>query len=235
METLRNQETRTTALSIRDVKHSYGTGDTAVNVLRGVSFDVLPGELVALLGPSGSGKTTLLWLAAGVEPLQQGSISAGGVQMEGLTDAQVHEYRRNQVGLIFQNFNLLPTLTAIENVAIVLELSGVGKKEAANQAIGALNRVGLQQEYDRFPDQLSGGQQQRVAVARAITGNRRLILADEPTGALDSENAAAVMATLVALVKAGSSALVVTHDQDVADQCNRTLRLRDGQLQASRS
>ncbi|MFI0791153.1 ABC transporter ATP-binding protein [Micromonospora rubida] len=218
----------TAVLDLRDVHRTHGSGEAAVHALRGVSLTVGPGELVAVMGPSGSGKSTLLALAGGLDGPTAGEILVEGQPLGALDRRALARVRRRRIGYIFQNLNLLGSLTAAENVALPLELDGVGVRQARRAAQVALDEVGLTELGGRFPDQLSGGQQQRVAIARALVGERRLVLADEPTGALDSQTGEAVLRLLRRRVDAGAAAVLVTHEARHAAWADRVVFLRDG-------
>ncbi|MFC0006175.1 ABC transporter ATP-binding protein [Micromonospora siamensis] len=217
-------------LDVRDVHRTHGAGPAAVRALRGVSLTVAPGELVAVMGPSGSGKSTLLALAGGLDGPTAGEVRVEGECLGALDRRQLARVRRRRIGYIFQELNLLGSLTAAENVALPLELDGVGVRTARRQARVALAEVELDGLGDRFPDQLSGGQQQRVAIARALVGERRLVLADEPTGALDSRTGEAVLHLLRRRVDAGAAGVLVTHEARHAGWADRVVFLRDGVL-----
>ncbi len=218
----------TAVLELREVSRVHGTGDTAVHALRDVTLVVRPGELVAVMGPSGSGKSTLLTLAGGLDTPTSGEVYVEQQALSQLTRADVAALRRRSLGYVFQDLNLIPALTAIENVMLPLELDGVRASTARAQARGALEEVGVAELADRFPDEMSGGQQQRTAIARALVGDRRLVLADEPTGALDSETGEAVLRVLRARVDAGAAGLLVTHEARHAAWADRVVFLRDG-------
>jgi putative ABC transport system ATP-binding protein len=219
------------ALELHDVVKRYGAGPTEVRALTNVSLTVEPGEFVSVMGPSGSGKSTLLHLAAGLERPSAGRVVVDGRDIDALDAAGVAALRRQRVGMVFQRLNLVPTLTAVENVMLPLELDGMPTREAREQASDALRAVDLDGPLDRFPDDLSGGQQQRVAIARAIVGDRVLLLADEPTGALDSVTADLVIELLASLVSERRCALVlVTHEPRFASWADRLVRVRDGLL-----
>ena len=218
----------TPALELLDVSRIHGRGDAAVHALRGLNLTVLPGELVAVMGPSGSGKSTLLNLAGGLDQATAGRVRVQGEELGSLSKNQLAAVRRRRVGYVFQDYNLIPSLTAAENVALPLELDRVRSREAVRQARAALDEVGLTGLYDRFPDNLSGGQQQRIAIARAVVGQRGLILADEPTGALDSETGEQVLALLRSRCDGGAAALLVTHEARHAGWADRVVFLRDG-------
>jgi putative ABC transport system ATP-binding protein len=217
-------------LEMDDVVRVHGRGDAAVHALRGVSLGVLPGELVAVMGPSGSGKSTLLNLAGGLDRPTGGMVSVEGVELGSLSRAELAALRRRSVGYVFQEFNLIPALTAVENVALPRELDGVRLREARREAFEALTEVGLDDVAERFPDELSGGQRQRIAIARALVGPRRLVLADEPTGALDSRTGELVLRLLRARCDAGASGVLVTHEARHAAWANRVVFLRDGAM-----
>jgi putative ABC transport system ATP-binding protein len=215
-------------LTMDKVSRIHGTGENTVHALTRVSLEVGPGELVAVMGPSGSGKSTLLNLAGALDQPTAGRVLIDGVEVSGLSAQALAVVRRRKVGFVFQDFNLIPSLTAMENVAIPLELDGVRAKRAAEQARSALSTVGLDNVAERFPDELSGGQRQRVAIARALVGERQLVLADEPTGALDSHSGETVLEVLRDRCDAGAAGLLVTHEARHAAWADRVLFLRDG-------
>ncbi|MEU7170721.1 MULTISPECIES: ABC transporter ATP-binding protein [Micromonospora] len=215
-------------LELRDVRRTHGAGEAAVHALRGVSLTVRAGELVAVMGPSGSGKSTLLALAGGLDRPTGGQVVVEGEALVGLSARELARLRRRRIGYVFQDLNLLGSLTAVENVALPLELDGTGVRAARQSALAALREVDLEDLADRFPDQMSGGQQQRVAIARALVGERRLVLADEPTGALDSQTGEAVLHLLRRRVDAGAAGVLVTHEARHAGWADRVVFLRDG-------
>jgi putative ABC transport system ATP-binding protein len=217
-----------TVLQVRTVHRTHGQGATAVHALAGIDLDVAPGELVAVMGPSGSGKSTLLNIAGGLDRPTSGDVIVEGTNLGDLNRSQLAALRRRSIGYVFQDLNLLPSLTAAENVALPLELDGVGVRRARRAALDALREVELDGLGDRFPDDMSGGQQQRVAIARALVGQRRLVLADEPTGALDSVTGEAVLRLLRARVDAGAAGVLVTHEARHAGWADRVVFLRDG-------
>ena len=223
-----SQDVATAVLELRDVSRVHGTGDTAVHALRSVSLVVRPRELVAVMGPSGSGKSTLLTLAGGLDSPSSGEVLVEQQPLSQLKAAQLAALRRRSLGYVFQDLNLIPALTAVENVMLPLELDGVRTGTARQLARAALDEVGVADLADRFPDEMSGGQQQRTAIARALVGDRRLVLADEPTGALDSETGEAVLRVLRARVDAGAAGLLVTHEARHAAWADRVVFLRDG-------
>jgi putative ABC transport system ATP-binding protein len=222
--------TDSAVLQLDDVTRIHGEGETAVRALRGVSFLVHPGELVAIMGPSGSGKSTLLTLAGGLDSPTSGTVLVEGNDLALLGNRGRARMRRTSVGYVFQDFNLIPALTAAENVALPRELDGVATRKARAEAVVALDEVELADIADRFPDELSGGQQQRVAIARALVGPRRLLLADEPTGALDSVTGEDVMRLIRARCDTGAAAVLVTHDARLAGWSDRVVFLRDGMV-----
>jgi putative ABC transport system ATP-binding protein len=219
-----------TILELRNVYRVHGTGETAVVALRGVTLTVAPKELVAVMGPSGSGKSTLLNLAGGLDRPTDGEVIVDGTSLGECGSRALAALRRKRVGYVFQDLNLLASLTAVENVALPLELDGVGVRKARRVALDALSEVELDGLAERFPDELSGGQQQRVAIARALIGDRRLILADEPTGALDSQTGEAVLRLLRSKVDDGAAGVLVTHDARHAAWADRVVFLRDGSI-----
>lgn len=218
----------TAVLRLDDVHRVHGQAATEVQALRGVSLAVYPGELVAVMGPSGSGKSTLLTIAGGLDSPTSGTVCVEGRDLGGLDQAGRARLRRTSVGYVFQDFNLVPALTAAENAALPLELDGVRARVARGAALAALAELGIEELVDRFPDEMSGGQQQRVAIARAVVGERRLVLADEPTGALDSETGEEVLRMLRARCDAGTAAVMVTHEARHAAWADRVVFLRDG-------
>jgi putative ABC transport system ATP-binding protein len=216
------------------VTKSFYIGELHVDAVRGIDLAVEQGELLAIVGPSGSGKSTLLNLLGAIETPTSGHVLLEGTDMATLNDTERTLLRRRRIGFIFQAFNLLPTLTAIENVALPLELDGMGEAEARERAYGALELVDLTKRHDHVPSMMSGGEQQRVAVARALVIQPAIVLADEPTGNLDSVNSAAVMRLLRDLVETrGHTVIIVTHDNDIAAQADRTVHVRDGKLEDS--
>ncbi len=223
-------------LNVRDLKKGFGSGRRRLEVLKGIDLEIKSGELVALMGPSGCGKSTLLNIIGGLLEADSGSISLSEFNYGTKSPSRVVDVRRNGVGWIFQDFHLLDHLSALDNVAIALEISGVSSEEADDRAKAALAKVNLSDRMEHIPDQLSGGQQQRVAIARAIAGNRPLLLADEPTGNLDIASGADVLRLFRELCHDEDnpiSILMVTHDPDLASQADRMLLLRDGTVAAS--
>jgi putative ABC transport system ATP-binding protein len=218
----------TSPLELRHVSKTYGSGPTEVHALREVDLTVERGELVAVMGPSGSGKSTLLTIAGSLEAPTSGQAIVDGIDLETVSASDKAKLRRRSIGYVFQDFNLLPGLTAIENVTLPLELDGVSTKPARVAALEAMEELAVSDRMDRFPDELSGGERQRVAIARAIVGRRGLLLADEPTGALDSVNGEGVMRLLRAATHRGVAGVVVTHEAQLASWADRVVFLRDG-------
>jgi len=217
-------------LAFEGASRVYGTGERAVRALGPVSFDVAAGELIAIMGPSGSGKSTLLALAGALDRPTEGRVVVRGQDLASLSAKELAKLRRREIGFVFQDLNLLPGLTAIENVALPLELDGIRISDARAESMAALERVQMGALANRFPDDLSGGERQRVAIARAHVGPRSLMLADEPTGALDSVTGELVMRLLREQCDAGKTAVLVTHDASHAAWADRVLFLRDGLL-----
>ena len=217
-----------TVLELADVSRVHGDGAAQVHALRSISFSAYAGELVAVMGPSGSGKSTLLTLAGGLDTPTSGTVSIEGRDLGGLGHAARARLRRGSIGYVFQDFNLIPALTAAENVALPRELDGESARAAGRLARAALEEVGIGDLGDRFPDEMSGGQQQRVAIARAVVGDRRLILADEPTGALDTETGEEILKLLRARCDGGAAGVLVTHEARHAAWADRVVFLRDG-------
>jgi putative ABC transport system ATP-binding protein len=217
-------------LDLRDVSKSYGEGATLVEALTHIDLSIAAGELVAIMGPSGSGKSTLLTIAGTLEEATSGEIWVCGQQVGTMSRNDRARLRRRSIGYVFQDFNLLPGLTAAENVSLPLELDGTRTKAARMVAAAALDELGLADRAQHFPDELSGGERQRVAIARAVVGQRQLVLADEPTGALDSVNGEGVMRLLRAACKRGVAAVMVTHDAQLASWADRVVFLRDGRM-----
>ena len=208
----------------------FGGGAAQVHALREVDLIVEPGELVAVMGPSGSGKSTLLTIAGSLEEPSSGEVSVGGAPLSRLSRSELAALRRRAIGYVFQDFNLLAGLTAAENVSLPLELDGTTAKAARVAALAALDRLGLTEHADRFPDELSGGERQRIAIARAVVGDRHLLLADEPSGALDSVNGESVMRLVRETCQGGVAGVVVTHDAQLASWADRVIFLRDGRI-----
>jgi putative ABC transport system ATP-binding protein len=217
-------------LELRQVSKVYGTGPAQVNALRGVNLSVRGGELVAVMGPSGSGKSSLLTIAGSLEEPTSGQVVVMGTDLTHLSPNDQARLRRRLIGYVFQDFNLLAGFTAIENVTVPLELDGISAKAAHATGMKALAELGVAERAHHFPDELSGGERQRVAIARAVVGDRKLLLADEPTGALDSVNAKAVVLLMLAICRRGVAGVVVTHDAQMAACADRVVFLQDGQV-----
>lgn len=220
----------TAALKLEHVTRTHQDGPTTVTALNDVSLVLEPGELVAVMGPSGSGKSTLLNIAGTLDSATSGRVVINGIDVSNLSPAASAEVRRSHVGFVFQDFNLVPTLTAAENIALPLELGKVSRARARDRALEVLATLGLTHLADRFPAEISGGQSQRVAIGRALIGERHLLLADEPTGALDTVTGEAVMNLLREQIDAGRAGLLVTHEPRFAAWADRTIYLRDGNL-----
>ncbi len=220
----------TSALELRQVSKVYGSGPSEVHALAAVDLSVERGELVAIMGPSGSGKSTLLTIAGSLEEPSSGQVLVDGLDLATMSRADRAKLRRRSVGYVFQDFNLLPGLNALENVSLPLELDGVSARAARETAVAAMTELDVADRADHFPDELSGGQRQRVAIARAIVGERGLLLADEPTGALDSVNGEGVMRLLRAATQRGVAGVVVTHEAQLASWADRVVFIRDGQI-----
>ena len=218
----------TAVLAMHDVSRVHGAGEAAVHALRGVSLVVEPGELVAVMGPSGSGKSTLLTIAGGLDLPTSGQVHVEGREIGALGGKERAALRRRAVGYVFQDLNLIPALTAVENVALPRELDGMAGRRARAEALAVLAEMGVAELADRFPDEMSGGQQQRVAIARALVGDRRLVLADEPTGALDSLTGESVLRLIRGRCDAGAAGVLVTHEARHAGWADRVVFLRDG-------
>jgi putative ABC transport system ATP-binding protein len=220
----------TSALELREVSKVYGSGPTEVHALCEVDLSVERGELVAIMGPSGSGKSTLLTIAGSLEQATSGHVLVDGVDLAGISRSERARMRRRSIGYVFQDFNLLAGLTAVENVTLPLELDGIGAKAARATGLEAMEQLDVADHADRYADELSGGERQRVAITRAIVGERGLLLADEPTGALDSVNGEAVMRLLRGATRRGVAGVVVTHEAHLASWADRVVFLRDGHV-----
>jgi putative ABC transport system ATP-binding protein len=217
-------------LELHDVTKIYGEGATEVHALSRVDLSVDAGSLVAVMGASGSGKSTLLTIAGSLEEPTSGEVRVGGRSLASLSRNGKARLRRQSIGYVFQDYNLLAGLSALENVSLPLELDGVAARKAQRTALESLDDFGLPDRASHYPDQLSGGERQRVAIARAVVGGRQLLLADEPSGALDSTNAEAVMRMILAACHRGMAAIVVTHDAQLASWADRVVFLRDGRI-----
>jgi putative ABC transport system ATP-binding protein len=217
-------------LELREVSKSYGAGATLVRALSAISLSVDRGHLVAVMGPSGAGKSTLLTIAGSLEEPTSGQVLVDGASVQKMSHNEKARLRRRTVGFVFQEFNLLAGLTAVENVSLPLELDGVAARRARAAGLALLEELGLADRATRYPDELSGGERQRVSIARALIGGRHLLLADEPSGALDQANGEAVMRMLAAACKRGVAAVVVTHDTHLTSFADRVVFLRDGRI-----
>jgi putative ABC transport system ATP-binding protein len=216
-------------VALSNVHLSLESNAGTIEILKNISLNVSTGESLALIGPSGSGKSSLLMLLGGLERASSGSVRVAGTELSDLNEDQLAFLRRDQLGIVFQSFHLIPTMSALENVATPLELAGV--TDAFKKARSALDSVGLTHREDHFPGQLSGGEQQRVALARAVVAKPKILLADEPTGNLDGINGIAIMDLLFSLRdQFGSTLILVTHDPVLANRCNRIIRLHDGEI-----
>jgi putative ABC transport system ATP-binding protein len=215
-------------LELHAISKFYGEGETAVRALYELDLSVDEGHLVAVMGPSGSGKSTLLTIAGSLEEPTSGEVRIDGSALSRLSRNDKARLRRRTIGYVFQDFNLLPGLTAAENVALPLELDGVAARKAHQAGIAALEQLGLADRAGHYPDQLSGGERQRVAIARSVVGERKILLADEPSGALDSTNSEVVMRMILDACKRGVAAVVVTHDANLASWADRVILIRDG-------
>ena len=221
----------TTTLNLDDVRKTYSSGHLEVEALRGITMSVDEGEYVAVMGPSGSGKSTLMHILGCLDVPTGGSYELAGTDVSRMTEAELAEVRNRHIGFVFQGFNLLPTMPAWRNVELPLVYAGVHRDERRRRALAALEKVGLGDRVDHRPGELSGGQQQRVAVARALVTDPALILADEPTGNLDSRSSADVLALFAELHQSGRTIILITHEAEVAAAAQRIVRIRDGLLE----
>ena len=215
-------------ISIKNLHKSYKMGSNSLHVLKGINFDVSEGELVAIMGSSGSGKSTLLNILGMLDLLDKGSYDLDGVPIKDLDETKAANYRNKFLGFVFQSFNLINYKTALENVTLPLYYQGMNRKDRENLAIEYLDQVGLKDWATHLPSELSGGQKQRVAIARAMVSQPKVLLADEPTGALDSQTSREVMALIQEINSKGKTILIVTHEEEIAQMCSRIVRLKDG-------
>jgi len=222
----------TPVIHLENIQKSYYMGGEALQVLKGINLDIFKNEYVALMGPSGSGKSTLMNILGCLDSPTGGSYILNGKDVSKMPDDDLAEVRNQEIGFVFQQFNLLPRLTAVENVALPLVYAGVGKKERTERALEALNKVGLAERSHHKSNELSGGQIQRVAIARALVNNPSILLADEPTGNLDSKTSVEVMDIFGKIQAAGNTVILVTHEEDIAHYAKRVVRLRDGLIES---
>lgn len=215
-------------LEIKKLNKSYKIGDSTLHVLKGINLSVKEGEMIAIMGSSGSGKSTLLNIIGILDELDSGDYNLDGIQIKGLSEKKAAQYRNKFLGFVFQSFNLINFKNALENVALPLYYQGLNRKERQQKAMFHLQKVGLSDWSSHLPNELSGGQKQRVAIARALASNPKLILADEPTGALDSTTSQEIMKFLQKLNDEGKTILIVTHEEDISLMCKRIVRLKDG-------
>jgi putative ABC transport system ATP-binding protein len=218
-------------IRVQDLRKVYSNGRVSVEALRGVTFHIKAGEFVAIMGPSGSGKSTLMNILGCLDSPSAGSYTLDGIEVAGMSDSKLADVRNQLIGFVFQSFNLLPKLTALQNVEVPLIYAGIARKERLKRARAALERVGLADRLHHFPQELSGGQQQRVAIARALVCDPKLFLADEPTGNLDSRSGTEIMQILSELNAQGNTVVIVTHDREIAKWTKRVLQMRDGLLE----
>ena len=217
-------------IKIRNIIRDFKLGQEIVNVLKGIDLDIERGEYVAIMGPSGSGKSTLMNIIGCLDTATAGTYILNGKDVSKMSDDELAEIRNKEIGFVFQTFNLLPRTTALDNVALPMVYAGFSKSERTKRAIEVLNDVGLSDRMDHKPNQLSGGQRQRVAVGRALINNPSIILADEPTGNLDSKTSLEILNLFEDIHKAGNTVIVVTHEEDVAARAKRIIRLIDGMI-----
>ncbi len=219
-------------ISVKDLVKTYIMGTTKVHALRGVSVDIAPNEYVALMGPSGSGKSTLMNLIGCLDTPTSGEYWLNGTNVSTMDDSELAEVRNKEIGFVFQTFNLLPRLSALENVALPLVYAGKSKSQRYERARKVLEDVGLGDRMDHKPNELSGGQRQRVAIARALVNNPSIILADEPTGNLDTKTSIEIMGVFEKIQSLGNTLILVTHEPDIAEHAHRIIRLRDGAVES---
>ena len=221
-------------IELQEIRKTYFMGSNSLEVLKGITLTINKNEYVALMGPSGSGKSTLMNILGCLDTPTEGSYILNGKDVSKMADDDLAEVRNHEIGFVFQQFNLLPRLTAAENVALPLIYSGIGKKERTERAMEALRKVALEDRSHHKPNEMSGGQIQRVAIARALVNNPSLLLADEPTGNLDSKTSKEVMEIFSQIQAAGNTVVLVTHEEDIAEFAKRIVRLRDGNIESDR-
>lgn len=226
---------QTALIELKSVSKDYRTGDETLHALAGVNLTIKPGEFIAIVGPSGSGKSTLANIIGGLDKPDGGTVSVEGADLAKARDKQLSEYRNKHIGFVFQAFNLQPTYTALENVMLPLVLSGMGAKERRERGMKCLTDVGLADRMKHKPTELSGGQRQRVSIARALANNPSIIIADEPTGNLDSQKGRDIMALLEKLNHEGITLIVITHDMELAKRAGRILSIHDGVMKEGRA
>lgn len=217
-------------LELKNIVKNYVSGDTTVNALKGIDLTFRDSEFVSILGQSGCGKTTMLNIIGGLDKYTSGDLIINGRSTKKYKDSDWDTYRNHKIGFVFQSYNLIPHQTVLANVEIALTLSGVSKSERKRRAIEVIEKVGLKDQIHKKPNQLSGGQMQRIAIARALVNNPDIILADEPTGALDSKTSKEIMELFKKLNKQGKTVIIVTHDLEIADSCERTIEIVDGNI-----
>lgn len=221
-------------IHLESIRKSYFIGRNELPVLKGISLDILKNEYVALMGPSGSGKSTLMNMLGCLDSPTSGKYILNGHDVSKMEDNELAHVRNKEIGFVFQQFNLMPRLTALENVAVPLIYAGISKKEREEKALDVLKKVGLGDRYKHKPNELSGGQCQRVAIARALVNNPSMILADEPTGNLDTKTSVEIMEIFGAIHSSGNTVVLVTHEEDIADHARRIVRLRDGLIETDK-
>ncbi len=227
---MEERENREPLIELKDIYKIYQMGDEEVRANDGITLTIYKGEFVAIVGKSGSGKSTLMNIIGALDVPTEGEYHLGGEDVSDMTDDELAEIRNKMIGFIFQQYNLLPKLNLLENVELPLLYAGVGAAERRERAMAALEKVGLKEKYKNMPSQLSGGQQQRVSIARALAGNPSLILADEPTGALDSRTSRDVLNFLKQLNEEGNTIVMITHDSSIAMEAKRVVRIHDGKI-----
>jgi putative ABC transport system ATP-binding protein len=219
-------------IQVRDLRKTYKMGSEVIHALRSVSLDVFKNEYVALMGPSGSGKSTLMNILGCLDSPSEGSYILNEIDVSSMSDGELAEVRNKQIGFVFQTFNLLPRLSALENVALPLVYSGISKKERLEKAAMVLEQVNLKDRMTHKPNELSGGQRQRVAIARALVNDPAIILADEPTGNLDSKTSVEIMNIFESIHQSGNTVIIVTHEPDIAEFARRVVRMKDGNIES---